>query len=89
MVLSDQDRSGVLGKYVLLYWGNMYYYIWEICTTSVRKIPCPKCTVSWEYVFLYLFLYIAVPRKQLISLKKLHAIFLGQKLIFDHCFAII
>ena len=35
------------------------------------------------------YAYVAVPRKQLISLKKLHALFLEQKSFFHHCFAII
>ena len=37
MVLSNQDKSDVFGKYVPLYLGNMYYFIWEICTTSFGK----------------------------------------------------
>ena len=51
MVLSNQDKSDVFGKYVplylgkcitlfgkyvLLHLGNMYKYIWEICITLFK-----------------------------------------------------
>ena len=80
MVPSDQDGSGVLGKYVLLYLGNIYYRIWEIYTTIFGKYLLLRENAPFHIYIrslgnmcvLYLFLYIFLGNMYTTSLSSEH-----------------